>query len=61
MSLLEFLVMLVIAAVCGALGLPELFVLQFDDVSFPLVWSVVGSALFVAVLSLIARPRAARE
>lgn len=50
-----------IGALLGAwlarqLDLPELFVVQVDDVAFPIVWSIVGSALFVALLSLIARP-----
>jgi uncharacterized membrane protein YeaQ/YmgE (transglycosylase-associated protein family) len=38
------------------LGLPELLVVQVDSIAFPIVWSIVGSALFVAVLSLLRRP-----
>jgi hypothetical protein len=38
-------------------GLPELLSLRFGDQPFPVVWSIIGAALFVAVLSLIARPR----
>lgn len=37
------------------LGLPEVFTLQIGAQSFPIVWSVIGAALFVAVLHLIAR------
>jgi uncharacterized membrane protein YeaQ/YmgE (transglycosylase-associated protein family) len=88
MSLLEFGLLLLIAAICGSLGqalagssrggllvtialgfigallgawiarsmgLPELFVVRIDDVAFPIVWSVIGSALFVALLSLLSR------
>lgn len=36
------------------LHLPELFVVKIDArESFPVVWSIIGSALFVAVLSLL--------
>lgn len=85
MTLLEFLVLLLVAGICGsigqalagfsrggclaaialgfigallggyladALGLPELFVLDLGSGGFPIVWSIAGSALFVAVLSL---------
>jgi uncharacterized membrane protein YeaQ/YmgE (transglycosylase-associated protein family) len=37
------------------LGLPEILVVQFGDQPFPIVWSIIGSALFVAVLSLFTR------
>jgi uncharacterized membrane protein YeaQ/YmgE (transglycosylase-associated protein family) len=39
------------------LNLPELFTLRVGDVQFPIVWSIIGSALFVGVLSLLTRPR----
>jgi uncharacterized membrane protein YeaQ/YmgE (transglycosylase-associated protein family) len=90
MSLLELLILLAVAGVCGALGqsiagysrggclvavvlgfigallgvwlsrllhLPELFVLNLDTVSFPIVWSIIGSALFVALIGLFSRRR----
>jgi uncharacterized membrane protein YeaQ/YmgE (transglycosylase-associated protein family) len=38
------------------LGLPEVFAIRFGDQQFPIVWSVIGATLFVAVISLIARP-----
>ena len=93
MTPLELGLLLVVAAVCGALGqaiagnprggclvttavgfigallgswlsrtlkLPEVFVIQIDRMSFPIVWSIVGGALFVAVLSLFTR-RHSRE
>jgi uncharacterized membrane protein YeaQ/YmgE (transglycosylase-associated protein family) len=88
MTVLEFAVLLVIAAICGSLGmaitgysrggcllsialgfvgavlgvwiaralsLPELFSVEVGDVQFPIIWSIIGSALFVAVISLISR------
>jgi uncharacterized membrane protein YeaQ/YmgE (transglycosylase-associated protein family) len=88
MTIIEVIILLVVAAVCGSLGmaisgysrggclvsialgfigaligmwlarvmsLPELFMLEIGDVSFPIVWSIIGSALFVAVISLLTR------
>jgi len=90
MTLLDFIVLLLIAGLCGAigqaisgfsrggclvsialgfigallgmwlarqLGLPELFPIRIGTTSFPIVWSIIGSALFVAVISLITRTR----
>jgi uncharacterized membrane protein YeaQ/YmgE (transglycosylase-associated protein family) len=89
MTVLEFLILLVVAGICGALGqaiagtsrggllvsialgfigallgmaiaralsLPELFAIQVGDQPFPIIWSIIGSAIFVAVLSLFTRP-----
>ena len=86
MTLLELLVLLLIAGICGAvgkaiagyfpggflvsigvgfvgavlgswlarlIGLPELFALNIGGHAFPIVWAILGSALFVALLSLI--------
>ena len=41
----------------GVLGLPELLVIQLGDTAFPVVWAIIGSALFVAVISMIAGKR----
>jgi len=41
----------------GKLGLPEIFVIQLGGKSFPIIWSIIGSALFVAVLGLLSRGR----
>lgn len=93
MSLLDFLVLLCIAGVCGALGqtiggfsrggclvsvaigfigalvglwlsglfgLPEILVIQVGGKSFPVVWSIAGAAVFVAVLGFLGRPRRRR-
>jgi uncharacterized membrane protein YeaQ/YmgE (transglycosylase-associated protein family) len=40
------------------LGLPELIALPIGKTTFPIIWSIIGSALFVAVISLITRQRA---
>lgn len=47
-----------IAAVLGywlkdALGLPEPLMLRIASSDFPVVWSIIGSALFVAVISFL--------
>jgi uncharacterized membrane protein YeaQ/YmgE (transglycosylase-associated protein family) len=90
MTILDLLVLLLIAGVCGALGqaisgysrggclvsialgfvgavlgmwlarklgLPELFPVQIGTTTFPIVWSIIGSALFVAVIALLTRSR----
>ena len=36
-------------------GLPELFTVTIAGSSIPIVWSIVGSALLVAILALIRR------
>ena len=39
-----------------AMHLPEIFAIQIgNNVTFPIVWSIVGATLFVAVVSLFAR------
>lgn len=88
MTLIDVLILLLVAGVCGALGqaiagysrggclvsialgfvgallgmwlarkmgLPELFNVRIGDTNFPIIWSIIGSALFVAVLSLLTR------
>lgn len=90
MTLLDLLLLLLVAGICGSLGqaisgysrggclvsialgfvgavlgmwvarkmgLPELFPVQIGTTSFPIVWSIIGSALFVAVIALISRRR----
>jgi uncharacterized membrane protein YeaQ/YmgE (transglycosylase-associated protein family) len=89
--LIQFLVLLLIAGICGALGqaiggyshggclvsialgfigallgmwlkgalnLPELFVIPVGGMNFPIIWSIIGAALFVALINLISRRRA---
>jgi uncharacterized membrane protein YeaQ/YmgE (transglycosylase-associated protein family) len=90
MTILEFLLLMAVAGVCGALGqavagfsrggclvsialgfigallgmwiagklgLPEVFAVSINGKAFPIVWSIVGSAIFVAVISLITKKR----
>jgi len=86
MSVVELLILLLIAGICGAvgkaiagsfpggflasigvgfvgallgtwvarlMGLPELFAVDIGGTTFPIVWSILGSALFVAIIGLI--------
>ena len=86
MSVLELLVLLLIAGVCGAAGkaiagyfpggflasigvgfigallgtwvarlagLPELFAVRIGGTAFPIIWSILGSAIFVAIIGLV--------
>jgi uncharacterized membrane protein YeaQ/YmgE (transglycosylase-associated protein family) len=51
-----------IGALIGAwlareLRLPELFVVRVDHRHFPIVWSIIGATLFVAIVGLISRRR----
>ena len=90
MTLINFLILLLIAGLCGAigqaltgysrggclisivlgfvgafigvwladkLGLPEIYVLRIGTTNFPIVWSIIGAGLFVAVIGLITSPR----
>ncbi|MGF1521185.1 MAG: GlsB/YeaQ/YmgE family stress response membrane protein [Leptolyngbyaceae cyanobacterium] len=91
MSLIDLLLLLIVAGICGGLGqaivgysrggclgsivlgfigallgtwlarelqLPEFLVVNVGDgVVFPIVWSIIGSIIFVAALSLFTRPR----
>ncbi len=41
----------------GALHLPELLSIPVGGMNFPIIWSIIGSALFVAVIGLITRGR----
>ena len=38
-------------------GLPEPLTLQIGAHGFPVVWSVIGAAIFVALLGFLRRPR----
>ncbi len=86
MGLLEFLLLLIIAGVCGSigqaiagysrggcvvsivvgfigallgswlsgqLGLPELFNIRVGGSNFPVIWSIIGSVIFVVIVSLL--------
>lgn len=88
MTILEFLLLILIAAVCGALaqalagyslggclvsaalgfvgallgswiarslGLPPMYTMNVGGQPFPVIWSILGSTLFVLVISLFHR------
>ncbi len=90
MTLLDLIILLIVAGVCGSLGqaicgysrggclvsialgfvgaligmwlarlmqLPELFSVNVGGTNFPIIWSIIGSAVFVAVISLFTRSR----
>jgi len=91
MTVGHFIVLLVIAGVCGSIGsglaghrnvgclgsialgfigawlgrwlshvlhLPEAFTVHVGNEQFPILWSIAGSTLFVAVIYFLTRPRA---
>jgi uncharacterized membrane protein YeaQ/YmgE (transglycosylase-associated protein family) len=93
MNLTEFLLLLLVAGVCGSIGqalagfsrggcltsvasgfigalvgvwlartigLPELFAVTIGGATFPILWSIIGSALFVGLLGLMTRRRPVR-
>jgi len=88
MTLIGFLVLLLIAAICGSIGqslagydlggclvsiivgfigawlglwiagqmgLPKIFEISIQGRAFPIVWAVIGSALFTLVMALLRR------
>jgi uncharacterized membrane protein YeaQ/YmgE (transglycosylase-associated protein family) len=45
--------------IARTMSLPMIFTIQVGGTSFPVVWAILGSALFVAVISLLTRNREA--
>ena len=43
--------------VAGKLGLPEPFMVNIGGQPFPVLWSIIGAALFVVLIHLISRRR----
>jgi uncharacterized membrane protein YeaQ/YmgE (transglycosylase-associated protein family) len=43
-----------------SLGLPEMFVINIGGTGFPVVWSIIGSTLFLAVIGFLGRGRRSR-
>ena len=41
----------------GQLGLPEIFAVNIEGRSFPIVWGIVGSAILSLLLGLLTRHR----
>ncbi len=38
-------------------GLPEVYVLKIGNTDFPIVWAIIGAAVFVGILGLLTRRR----
>jgi len=43
--------------VAGLLGLPEPFMVTIGGHPFPVLWSIIGAAIFVAIIHLFSRRR----
>jgi uncharacterized membrane protein YeaQ/YmgE (transglycosylase-associated protein family) len=43
--------------IAESLGMPSGFALSVGGRSFPVLWSIIGAAVFVAVISLVSRRR----
>lgn len=44
--------------IAGALGLPELFMLQIGEEVFPIIWSIIGAIVVGLIIGLLTpRPR----
>ena len=41
----------------GAFGMREMFAMNIGGKTFPIIWSIIGSALFVALIGLFSRRR----
>ena len=41
----------------GLLHLPELIAIPVAGMHFPIIWSIIGAALFVALINLVSRRR----
>ena len=39
----------------GKLGLPEIFTIKIGGKAFPIIWSVIGAAVFTLIVALIRR------
>ena len=88
MTLIGFLVLLLIAAICGAIGqslagydlggclvsivvgfigawlglwiagkmgLPEIWTINIEGKPFPIIWAIIGSAIFTLIVALLRR------
>jgi uncharacterized membrane protein YeaQ/YmgE (transglycosylase-associated protein family) len=94
MTLIGFLLLLLIAAICGSIGqslagydlggclvsiiigfigayiglwiagkfgLPEIFTISIEGKPFPIVWAVIGSAIFTLIVALLRRAFTGRD
>lgn len=90
MTLVDFIILLIVAGICGSIGqalagfsrggclasialgfigallgmwmarqfgLEEVFAVQIGGRSFPIIWSIIGSTIFVAIIGLLTRGR----
>ena len=39
--------------IAGKLGLPELFTISIEGKPFPIVWAIIGSAVFTLIMALL--------
>lgn len=56
-TILGFVGALVGPWIAGQLGLPEPFMIDIGGQSYPVLWSIIGAAVFVAVIHLISGRR----
>ena len=40
----------------GALALPEILMVEIGGEPFPIIWSIIGAALFMGVIGVLSRP-----
>lgn len=45
----------------GKMGLPEIWSISIEGKPFPIVWAVIGSALFTVIVALIRRATVGRR
>lgn len=43
--------------IARVMNLPELFPVRIGGTSFPIIWSIIGSTVFVALITLVTRSR----
>jgi uncharacterized membrane protein YeaQ/YmgE (transglycosylase-associated protein family) len=41
--------------IAGKMGLPPIFAITIEGKSFPVVWAIIGSALFTLIMALLRR------
>ena len=41
--------------IAGKFGLPEIFAISIEGKPFPIVWAVIGSAIFTLIVALLRR------
>jgi uncharacterized membrane protein YeaQ/YmgE (transglycosylase-associated protein family) len=41
--------------IAGKFGLPEIFAISIEGKPFPIVWAVIGSAIFTFIIALLRR------